>query len=262
MGDYDTIQVMKNLTQGSLLWRIARFLVPLQVILVVGSLTFIIGVTGTFTALLLRANFGQAVYVVTAPGAQPPPPQRAVPTYGSAISPIFTPEVQHWNSKIIAWSRQYDIDPNMLATVMQIESCGDWQAGSVAGAQGLFQVMPFHFKDGEDSKDPDTNARAGIVYLKQSLAYADGHFGLALAGYNGGHGVISLGWARWAGETQRYYIWGSGIYMDTVQGKTQSDTLQNWLDAGGTILCGQAASRIANTPPPAPVGGNLAAANS
>jgi soluble lytic murein transglycosylase-like protein len=184
--------------------------------------------------------------VAAAPGSSIP--QYVEPPPATAISPIFTPEVQHWGPQLVAWGKQYAIDPNMLATVMQIESCGDWLAGSSAGAQGLFQVMPFHFTEGENPQDPDTNAKAGITYLKDSLEYAGGHFGLALAGYNGGHGVISVGWARWADETKRYYLWGSGIYEDAVQGKTTSPALQSWLNAGGSILCNQAANRIAGTP--------------
>src|SRR3972149_6264675 len=61
------------------------------------------------------------------------------------LSPIFTPEVQHCADKIQGWSASAGIDPNLVATVMQIESCGDPQALSRSGAMGLFQVMPYHF---------------------------------------------------------------------------------------------------------------------
>ena len=69
-----------------------------------------------------------------------------------ALAPIFTPEVQHWAGQIIAWSNYFKIDPNLAATVMQIESCGAPGVTSGSGAQGLFQVMPFHFVAG--SPDP------------------------------------------------------------------------------------------------------------
>lgn len=163
----------------------------------------------------------------------PPPPM---------IGEVFTPEVQYWTPKIMAWAAQYGVDPNMLATVMQIESCGDPTVGSSAGAQGLFQVMPFHFSPGEDMHDPDTNARRGIEYLRGGLELADGHIGLAMAGYNGGWGVIDWGWGRWSYETRLYYLWGTQIYLDAINGKTlqQSDALQSWLNAGGARLCAQA----------------------
>jgi len=239
------------------LWqRIQRWFYPLQSIMMIGTLSFVLGVSGSLTFMLVRGG-DPAYNTTTLPVANfsnPPVNEHINPVAASAISPIFTPEVQHWSSKIVEWAKLYEIDPNMLATVIQIESCGDWEAGSVAGAQGLFQVMPFHFTDGEDSKDPDTNARRGIIYLKQSLQAAGGHFGLALAGYNGGIGVINAGWARWADETKRYYVWGSNIYKDTVDGKTQSDALQDWLNSGGVNLCGQAAARIANPPTSQPFG--------
>ncbi len=234
--------------------RIQTWLYPLQTIMMVGTLSFVVGVSGSMTFMLVRGGTYSPTTFPVANFSDTPISEHVNPVQPKTISPIFTPEIQHWSTKIMQWAELYDIDPNMLATVMQIESCGDWQAGSIAGAQGLFQVMPFHFTTGEDSKDPDTNARRGINYLKQSMATAGGHFGLALAGYNGGIGVINAGWARWAQETRNYYIWGSGIYMDAIQGKTESASLQDWLNAGGVNLCGQAAARIANPPTQLPVG--------
>ncbi len=113
----------------------------------------------------------------------------------SPLSVVFTPEIQYWAPLIQAWAAVYQIDPNLIATVIQIESCGDPEVSSPAGAQGLFQVMPFHFESGEDMLDVQTNARRGLEYLTGSLDRADDHAGLAMAGYNGGHGVIDRGWA-------------------------------------------------------------------
>lgn len=155
----------------------------------------------------------------------------------TTVSAVFTPEVRYWASKIEEWAKTYDLDPNLIATVMQIESCGDPTVGSNAGAQGLFQVMPFHFANGEDMLDVDTNAARGLAYLKGALKLTNGDVGLALVGYNGGYGAING--TRYA-ETQRYYYWGSGIYAEATSGATQSPTLQEWLDAGGSSLCTRA----------------------
>lgn len=92
----------------------------------------------------------------------------------AALSPLFTPEVQYWGAKIMAWAAAYELPPNMVATVMQIESCGNPAAVSPAGAQGLFQVMPFHFEPGETMQDPDTNARRGMQFLASLLAQTGG----------------------------------------------------------------------------------------
>ncbi|MFO7536517.1 MAG: transglycosylase SLT domain-containing protein [Chloroflexota bacterium] len=160
------------------------------------------------------------------------------------ISPLFSREVQHWNDQIVAWAAQHDLDPNMVATVMQIESCGDPNAVSRAGAQGLFQVMPFHFAAGEDMQDPDTNAYRGMSYLVERLKQTKGEVGHAFAGYNGGHVAAGSGWDRWAHETQRYYVWSTGIYGEAQEGLTESPTLARWMEAGGASLCRQASQRL------------------
>ena len=113
---------------------------------------------------------------------------------------------------------------------------------------GLFQVMPFHFASGDNPYDPDTNAARGLAYLKRSLAAANGNARLALAGYNGGIGVIGRSESSWAAETQRYAYWGSGIYAEASSGATESLHLQEWIAAGGAGLCRQARSRLGINP--------------
>lgn len=127
---------------------------------------------------------------------------------------------------------------------MQIESCGDPKALSSAGAQGLFQVMPFHFSNGENMLDPDTNAMRGMNYFAERLVQTSGDVGKAFAGYNGGHVAAGTSWDNWAAETQRYFVWATGIYEDAKAGLTESPTLQQWYAAGGTSLCQQASSRL------------------
>lgn len=160
------------------------------------------------------------------------------------LAPVFTPEVRHWEPQILNWASTYGLDPNLVAIIMQIESCGDPQAVSVAGAQGLFQVMPFHFAAGENTLDPDTNAQRGMNYFVERLSQTNGDIGRAFAGYNGGHVAAAGGWDDWVHETQRYYVWSTGIYEDIQAGQAQSETVQEWLQAGGASLCRQAAGRL------------------
>jgi soluble lytic murein transglycosylase-like protein len=128
--------------------------------------------------------------------------------------------------------------------VMQIESCGDPQARSSAGAMGLFQVMPFHFFVSDNPYDPDTNAKRGLDYLRRSLERASANARLAFAGYNGGISVISRGEWTWPSETQRYAYWGSGIYSDALNNANESLRLNEWLVAGGASLCRRAHQRL------------------
>ena len=160
---------------------LSGFLIPPLAVLLVGLLLAFF-VKGLNTPV-------QAESLISVPpvAAQP----AAVPSTG--ISPIFTPEIHYWADSIIRWAAASNLDPNLVAIVMQIESCGDPRATSRAGAIGLFQVMPYHFKIGENPYQPDTNALRGLGYLKRSLDTAGGDARLALAGYNGGIGVISRG---------------------------------------------------------------------
>ncbi len=160
------------------------------------------------------------------------------------ISPIFTRQVQYWSKDIVRWATAASLDPNLLAVVMQIESCGDPRALSHAGAAGLFQVMPFHFKLGENPFNPDTNALRGTSYLSRSLQAANGNARLALAGYNGGIGVISRGEWSWPAETNRYVRFGGPIYEDARSGAATSATLEEWYGKYGASLCRQASSRL------------------
>ncbi len=160
------------------------------------------------------------------------------------LAPFFSKPVQFWEGSIQEWARKWDLDANLVATVMQIESCGDPEAVSKAGAAGLFQVMPFHFKDGENPVDPQTNAMRGLSYLKASLDLAHGDIRQALAGYNGGVGLIGIDETQWPTESIQYADWGSGIYLEAQKGSDQSKTLTDWLDQGGARLCAQAQRRL------------------
>ena len=111
------------------------------------------------------------------------------------------------------------------------------------GAQGLLQVMPFHFTAGEDMRDPDTNARRGLNYFAERMVQTNGDVGRAFAGYNGGHGAAGSPYNTWANETQRYFYWATGILEDIEAGSGTSPRLQEWLNAGGASLCRQAAQR-------------------
>lgn len=164
----------------------------------------------------------------------------------SHISPIFTEQVRYWEPQILRWSSDHQLDPNLVATIMQIESCGNPNARSGAGATGLFQVMPFHFTDTDNMFDPETNALRGLDYLARSWEYSNGNAYFALAGYNGGISLIDAPQYDWPTETDRYVYWGTGIYNDATNGLSESARLQEWLEGGGSSLCTSAADQLAS----------------
>ena len=206
---------------------LVRFLVPPLLVILIGA----------GFSLLLRGVEIRLAETGTEKGGQaqadsPAPAQ-------SGLAPLFSPQVLFWEEKILKWSAQKGLDPNLVATVMQIESCGNPHALSSAGAAGLFQVMPYHFQEGENPFHPRTNARRGLNYLKTSLAQGKS-VELALAGYNGGIQGAQRPRDKWPAQTVRYVYWGTGIYADAAAGKDHSPRLQEWLSSGGRHLCRQA----------------------
>lgn len=166
------------------------------------------------------------------------------PNWPLDIAPIFPLEIQHWKSSIAGWSTAYRIKPNLIATLMLIESCGNPQALSGVGAEGLFQVTGPNFTPADNPFDPDTNARVGLGLFAQTLAGANGNAGLAFAAYNGGPSIFTTSPGDWPRETQDYQYWASGIADEAERGMSESPTLQDWLDSGGQALCGAAAQSL------------------
>ncbi len=223
--------------------RVALVLLPLELLLVVVLVGCLVAIGGQLGAVVAQPSVALAAPV--GGEAAPAAPAGAATSPAAELSPVFTPEVQHWAPKISTWAAQYGLDPALVATVMQIESCGNPHAVSSSGAQGLFQVMPFHFGSGDDMQDPDTNAARGLAYLSLGLQRAGGNVGLALAGYNGGHSLIGLASSLWPAQSKRYWYWGTGIDADATSGQASSSRLQEWLAAGGASLCSRAAEQLA-----------------
>ncbi len=199
------------------------------------------------SGISVEAGTGAVEEVAVADTAVETTTQTTTETTGAAtgsIAALFSPEIQHWAPQIVAWSAEFGLDPDITATIMQIESCGDPNAVSSAGAQGLFQVMPFHFTAGEEMQNPDTNAFRGLKFYATMLQHTGGDVFLSFAGYNGGYRASDNPYDTWPNETQRYFYWAKGIYDDAKAGKASSERLAEWMAAGGSGLCRQASARL------------------
>lgn len=84
------------------------------------------------------------------------------------------------------------VSPALVLAVISVESSGDAQAVSSAGAQGLMQLMPATAErfGVEDSLEPSANIRGGVRYLDWLMEEFDGDPVIVLAGYNAGEGSL------------------------------------------------------------------------
>lgn len=64
---------------------------------------------------------------------------------------------------IAALSLQYNLDPNLVASIVEVESGFNPNAVGSVGELGLFQLRPEYF--GADVADPIKNIRVGIKHL-------------------------------------------------------------------------------------------------
>lgn len=115
---------------------------------------------------------------------------------GSAVS---APRLQHmqdmadkYGKDILRATLDTKVSPALVLAVMGIESAGNSDAVSSAGAVGLMQLIPataerFGVKD---STDPIQNIKGGVAYLDWLLKEFDNDPVMVLAAYNAGEGAV------------------------------------------------------------------------
>jgi soluble lytic murein transglycosylase-like protein len=93
-----------------------------------------------------------------------------------------------YNDEIAAAAKEYGVDPALLRAVIHAESSFNPNAVSLAGAQGLMQLMPDTANElGVDNPfDSSQNIRGGAHYLAELLKQFNNDERLATAAYNAG----------------------------------------------------------------------------
>lgn len=151
------------------------------------------------------------------------------------LAPLFTPTVQHWAGDIARWTSNTDISPDMLAVVMQLESCGN---PNVAG--GLFGIA-----DSESTfNDPEIDAQTALAQLQSALLLSNNDWAMALAIYADGDSVLQNDFMTWTFHGRDMYILGRNFHTQAQAGLTTSSDLESWMQNTGSILCTQAQTTL------------------
>lgn len=104
---------------------------------------------------------------------------------------FFTEEIPY-GALIYEKAKKYDVDPALVAAVMEQESRFRPRAKSHVGARGLMQLMPRtgRWMGARDLYDPEQNVDAGVKYIKYLNKRFNGDLKKTIAAYNGGEGNV------------------------------------------------------------------------
>lgn len=92
---------------------------------------------------------------------------------------------------IIENSKKHDVEPELIAAMIKVESNFKHNTISTSGARGLMQLMPKTAKFMEvNPNDMNANIKGGTKYIAWCLEQQNNNLKLALASYNAGIGNV------------------------------------------------------------------------
>ena len=130
--------------------------------------------------------------------------KNALPAYSvNASLPLAD---QSLSGLISEASQKYKVDPKLLSAIAEVESGGNQDETSSAGAVGVMQLMPDTAASlGVNPYDKQQNVEGGAKYLRQMLDTFGGDVSKAVAAYNAGpQAVKDYGGIPPYKETQNY----------------------------------------------------------
>jgi soluble lytic murein transglycosylase-like protein len=147
---------------------------------------------------------------------------KAAATFNFLRGGSFSPE--EIDKAIEQAASRHNVDPNLVRSVIKVESNFNPNAVSRKGAMGLMQLMPSTARSLNVTNpfDPEQNVDAGVRHLKKLLQSYGGDVNLTLAAYNAGQGAV----ARSAGvphfpETQNYVRRITDLYRGGSDGSVR-----------------------------------------
>mgnify|MGYP000909123086 CR=1 FL=1 len=140
-----------------------------------------------------------------------------------------------YESIIVRYSNEYNVDPYLVASIINVESKYDTNAISNKEARGLMQISPQTGKwasevlriddySVDDLFDPEINIKIGTWYLSVLLKEFNGNINLVLAAYNAGSGNVN----KWLNNTE-YSIDGNSL--SNIPFKETEDYLERVKDS-------------------------------
>lgn len=100
---------------------------------------------------------------------------------------------QSWGTEILKDTVGTHVSPALVLAVMAVESAGNAQAASGAGAQGLMQLIPDTAKrfGVANALDPAQNIKGGVAYLDWLMGNFKRDPLMVIAAYNAGEGAVT-----------------------------------------------------------------------
>jgi hypothetical protein len=186
------------------------------------------------------------------------------PQTSKITSPWIPDTVKRWHEPIESMAKRYDIDPDLIAIIMTMESGGYTKADS-GQAQGLMQITPTTAKDIAtryvkrpvqlyDLHNPTTSIEFGAAYMAKlrNIYGTPDHapswnttVELIAAAYNGGFGAAnSVEQGKGLRDLQTFAYSRDVFNMWRERHADSSPTFDRWKERGGSHLLDKAQTEM------------------